>query len=137
MSHSSYKKIKWENMGLCTNCGKEREDPEYKHCAKCRAQSREKRLKREQMGLCVSCGGLRLDPAWKNCARCRDVVRRKQFNKMLATKEPYTESEVKKRVQAHTVNDTHKCWTCEWGRFEGDRFFCPFAYGTCVKEGNV
>lgn len=32
------------------------------------------------------------------------------------------------------IRKNHKCWYCEWGKFEGDRFFCPFIAGTCVKE---
>lgn len=26
-----------------------------------------------------------------------------------------------------------KCWDCVWSTFLGDRFFCPFVPGTCVK----
>jgi hypothetical protein len=35
------------------------------------------------------------------------------------------------------IRKNHKCWYCEWRKFEGDRFFCPFAEGTCVKDGTV
>jgi hypothetical protein len=91
----------------------------------------EKRLKWERMGLCSNCGGLRLEPAYKTCARCRANDREKRL------KAKYSEFEVQKNIGERTIKSDHKCWACEWGRFEGDRFFCPFAEGTCAKEGTI
>lgn len=31
----------------------------------------------------------------------------------------------------------HKCWGCEWGRFESDRFFCLFIKGSCAKTKTI
>ena len=27
----------------------------------------------------------------------------------------------------------HYCMGCPWGRYEGDRFFCPFVTGSCAR----
>lgn len=89
---------------------------------------REKKEQWERMGFCTMCGGLQLDPAYKTCAKCRSKRRERELRNKYATfpDEP--------KLEKRTVSNDHKCWTCEWGRFEGDRFFCPFVEGTCVKE---
>lgn len=87
---------------------------------------KEKHDKWERMGLCTVCGGLRLDPAYKTCARCRAKSREKKIQSIYAD---FPQAPI-----ASEISSDHKCWTCEWGRFEGDRFFCPFVEGTCVKE---
>lgn len=94
----------------------------------------ENRAKWERMGLCSTCGGLRLELEWKTCAKCRKRSREKmralywQGKQPIAPEKPRVPSEIRK---------DHKCWYCEWRKFEGDRFFCPFAEGTCMKDGTV
>ena len=91
-----------------------------------------KRKQWEQMGLCLSCGGLKLEPEYKTCVRCRER-KREQMRAIYAKDKPIPE---KPKVMPEIRKD-HKCWFCEWRRFEQDRFFCPFVEGTCVKDGTV
>lgn len=93
----------------------------------------EKRLKWERMGLCTNCGGLKLEPKFNTCAKCREKSREKM--RRLYAKDNVPEP-VKLKI-APEIRKDHKCWYCEWKKFEGDRFFCPFAEGTCVKDGTV
>lgn len=80
------------------------------------------------MGLCVECGCFKSNPYYKTCEKCRDRDREKKAKKLFelfAVSAKHEITEVKK---------DHKCWSCEWSNFLGDRFFCPFVEGTCAKE---
>lgn len=90
---------------------------------------KEVKEERRRKGLCVNCGGLRLDPAYVWCAKCRTRHKELRILRDLAL-----EGDNQAPVKPEKIRSDHKCWTCEWGRFEGDRFFCPFIEGTCVKE---
>lgn len=92
---------------------------------------KEQRILREMMGLCTSCGKMRDDPRWKTCDRCRAREREKKIANM------YSDFEVIPLPDKREVPSNHKCWKCEWSTFLGDRFFCPFAEGTCAKSGTV
>lgn len=94
----------------------------------------EKRAQWERMGLCTTCGGLKLEPEWRTCAKCR--MRSREKMRAIYAKEKLPIEPEKPKVMPEIRKD-HKCWHCEWSRFEGDRFFCPFAEGTCVKDGTV
>lgn len=91
----------------------------------------ERRLQWERMGLCCKCGGLRLEPAYKWCAECRSKNREKKLRYL------YGNFPEPSKVEKRSVPSDHKCWTCEWSRYEDDRFFCPFVEGTCAKEGTL
>lgn len=90
---------------------------------------KEMRIKRDQMGLCTKCGGMREKPHWKYCDKCRFREREKRLAKLAKSYEFAVIIKDKPEVKKE-----HKCWTCEWSTFLGDRFFCPFVVGTCVKE---
>ena len=97
------------------------------------AATREQRREWERRGLCSNCGGLRLELEWKTCARCRERSREKM--RAIYAKDKMPEPE--KPVVMPEIRKNHKCWYCEWRKFEGDRLFCPFAEGTCVKDGTA
>lgn len=86
----------------------------------------------ERMGLCTNCGGLRLDLEYRMCAKCR-AKERERKRALYAKDMPVDE---KPRIMPE-IRKNHKCWYCEWRRFEQDRFFCPFVEGTCMKDGNA
>lgn len=44
----------WRELGLCTRCGKRRDD-EYIQCVKCRTKMRQKIANRRAKGLCIKC----------------------------------------------------------------------------------
>lgn len=88
----------------------------------------ERKAKWESMGMCCHCGGLRLDPAYKTCARCREQY------KVSRNKKAYENFPDASGLQMPPIKRDHKCWSCEWANWLGDRFFCPFVEGTCVKE---
>ena len=90
-----------------------------------------KRELRERMGLCVECGGLKTYPHHRMCDKCKAKEKAKRLTKLM---EP---TEVEAKLRSLEVKPDHKCWSCEWGRFEGDRFFCPLVLGTCVKDGTA
>lgn len=95
--------------------------------------TKQEREKWERMGLCIDCGGLRLEPKYRRCAKCRELqwgrIYGKGYTRNLTFEELF-------KVQPE-IRKNHKCWNCEWRRFEGDRFFCPFVEGTCIKNGTV
>jgi len=102
---------------------------------------------RKRKGLCPNCGGFRLDLDYATCAKCRSEWRDRRWAKS-KKREKELERERERALELafsaidakkdrEIVKSDHKCWTCVWSRFEGDRFFCPFAEGTCIKEGNV
>lgn len=93
--------------------------------------SREQRLEWERVGLCTNCGGLKLNPTYNWCEKCRAMERAKRNKKALADFQPTRPARTKEKP---AVSETHKCWGCEWGKFLGDRFFCPFPYGVCMKD---
>lgn len=92
----------------------------------------ELRKKRDSMGLCTNCGGMKSNPRWKYCEKCRAREREKRLSKLAGL---YDIIPVKAKMPE--VKKEHKCWSCEWSEFLGDRFFCPFVEGTCVKEDKV
>lgn len=100
---------------------------------------RKMREERKAQGVCIWCGGLIEDVQYVSCLKCREKKReanaryRENRENM---KQLHVEC-VPLEAEQKVISEDHKCWTCEWSRFEGDRFFCLFAYGTCVKEGNV
>ncbi len=89
----------------------------------------ELRKRREQMGLCTKCGGLKSNPHWNWCEKCR-VENRERY----LTRTAGSYAHIPAKAKEPEVKKEHKCWTCEWAKFLGDRFFCPFVEGTCVKE---
>ena len=91
----------------------------------------ELRKRREHMGLCTTCGGMKSNPQWKTCEKCRDKGRQKCISSLVKQIGSY---DVTVKVNVQEVRPEHKCWTCEWSKYLGDRFFCPFVEGTCVKE---
>lgn len=99
---------------------------------KARAEKRELYARRKDMGVCVYCGGLIDNTQYSSCDKCRaewrerNALYRENLRK-LRDKCEVVVPEVKE------VPEDHKCWTCVWSRFEGDRFFCPLV-GTCVKD---
>ena len=89
--------------------------------------------RRRAMGICIYCSGMIDAPQYSLCEKCRakkreeNAIYRESLRKLHEKCfEPIPEEE--KRIP-----EDHKCWTCVWSRFEGDRFFCPII-GTCVKE---
>lgn len=91
---------------------------------------REEHLKWLKAGLCVKCGGLKLKPEYTMCEKCRSIARKARVESKQTFKAP------KIKVYPEIRKD-HKCWNCVWSKFEGDRFFCPFMEGLCVKEVNT
>lgn len=97
--------------------------------------------KRQAMGLCIRCSGLIDNPEYKTCYACRAKIRDSMAEYRQKTKESeelrrkLQLEELKRRASGVDIPADHKCWTCVWSRFEGDRFFCPFVIGTCIKEG--
>lgn len=88
---------------------------------------KERRDQWERMGLCTNCGRMKLEPQYAWCSRCRAKEREKKRRAMLE------QMKVVLIPRYAEISKDHKCWYCEWKRFEGDRFFCPLV-GTCVKE---
>lgn len=104
---------------------------------------RELHAKRTAMGLCIYCSCMIDNPEYKTCSACRAKMResmaefRQRTKEMEEVRKKLQVKELKRKQSGEGIPADHKCWTCEWSRFEGDRFFCPFAEGTCVKERNV
>lgn len=96
--------------------------------------SKEKRNEWERMGLCTHCGGLKLEPEFRMCAKCRAKSRENVQGIYWREKQPIAPEKPKVLPE---IRKNHKCWNCEWRKFEGDRFFCPFVEGTCVKDGTL
>lgn len=107
-------------LGLCVKCGKQVEQPEkYAVCATCREKAR-----------------LRLEPEEKR--EFRKEYMRQYRDDLKATMHRISQA-VQKLMDAKElsvkhdeVSKNHKCWTCVWSRWHGDRFFCPLV--GCVKQ---
>lgn len=92
--------------------------------------------RRKAQGICIWCSGMIDDTKYSMCARCRAKSREDGARYRAKAKELHNKIFVQPEEE-RIIPEDHKCWTCEWSRFEGDRFFCPFAEGTCAKEGTL
>lgn len=108
------------------------------HNAMARESMRKLHDRRKELGLCVYCAKLLDDTTRYSCASCRA---KKQEHKAKAKEKKigkhmllYLEEKKQEPIEI-VIPEDFKCWNCVWGRFLGDRFFCPFPYGICVKEG--
>lgn len=100
-----------------------------------RERMRELHNKRHAMGLCIYCSCMIDNSQYRTCSVCRAKSREKTAKHRREKKE--MEAKHNEVHHVKSIPPDHKCWKCEWRRFEGDRFFCPFAEGTCAKEGTV
>lgn len=91
---------------------------------------------RKAQGICIRCSGLIDNVQYCICERCRAKEREEKARYREKAKELHKKIFVWPEDE-QAISEDHKCFTCEWSRFEGDRFFCPFAEGTCVKERNI
>lgn len=109
-----------KELGLCVRCGMNIDNPgKYVMCEECRAKAK-----------------ARMDPETREWRReyqrkYREDVKEVITRISLAAQSLMEASELKS--QYHTVSAEHKCWTCVWSRWHGDRFFCPLV--GCVKGG--
>ena len=90
--------------------------------------------KRRAMGICIYCSGMIDDPQYSFCARCREKKREKNAKYREYLHKLHNMSEETAPNPPKEVPSNHKCWTCVWSRFEGDRFSCPFPEGICEKD---
>ena len=99
-----------------------------------RARERMRRLheQRKAMGICVRCSGMIDNPQYAMCSKCLAKRREESANYRDKLKKLREKCEVVV-PETEEISEDHKCWTCVWSRFEGDRFFCPLV-GTCVKD---
>lgn len=113
---------------------------------------------RRELGLCVRCGGYIADSdRYVTCDTCREKVRinqssrektewRREYMRQYRAKEKHAIKTIAEKVirlmdmtagdlksDRQSVASDHKCWSCEWSKFHGDRFFCPLV--GCVKDG--
>lgn len=92
--------------------------------------------KRKAMGICVLCSGMIDNTKYSLCASCR-VKKREQnaaYKEMKEVRKLLHEKLFAFPQEEKIIPEDHKCWTCVWSKFEGDRFFCPFPLGICEKE---
>jgi len=65
---------KWKEEGRCIHCGKERDNPRYYTCSKCRLSQRSsaKRMKERRVALsiCYKCGKNPVKDGYKLCEAC-------------------------------------------------------------------
>ena len=109
---------------------------------------------RRELGLCVKCGMNVENPEkYVTCAACREIARTRKYSEekrefrkeymrqyrdeLKATMHRISQS-VQKLMDAKELSvkhdeipKNHKCWTCVWSRWHGDRFFCPLV--GCIK----
>lgn len=95
---------------------------------------RELHDKRHAMGLCIYCSCIIDNVEYKTCAACRAKSREATARHREMIKVQAEQERAMRKASEPLVPTDHKCWTCEWSRLEGDRFFCPFIEGSCVKE---
>lgn len=81
------RKMKLKSLGLCTDCGQEKDREDRFLCLKCRL-SREKTNKeyyilKRDLGFCVNCGDIREDATRTRCNSCRrkeNIKRRENYD---------------------------------------------------------
>ncbi len=127
----------WKARGLCSDCGRTREDESFKRCYRCRSTTRSigrrNFKKKETLGVCRVCGKSLGDSKYKNCETCLLKMRgrdRKKYIKrfdnrkcrgcggpkdsnratcMLCRIRGKRAREEKKRV----AHETRTCWRCK------------------------
>jgi hypothetical protein len=83
--------------GMCSKCGKERENKSFNQCNKCRIKGREndKRLRdrRRDKGLCIYCGKFKAKNGYSKCESCRKINLKitKRYRKELSQIQSKTE----------------------------------------------
>lgn len=86
------KRKRWKQLGLCSGCGKEREDKAFLVCAACREKSKamgkKRALSRKANSLCTKCGDV-LDPssALSTCDSCAAIKREDRKQRLSAIRD--------------------------------------------------
>ena len=96
--------------------------------------------KRSSMGLCIFCGCMIDDHKYKTCSGCRSNQREicaKYREQKKEEKATFAFLLNPSEPQQPIIPENHKCWSCEWSKYEYDRFFCLFVEGTCAKNGTA
>lgn len=109
---------------------------------------------RRELGLCVKCGMDVENPEkYVMCSACREKQRglfnteemrtyRRNYQRNYREEVKHTLERIAIEVQKLSaaknlrsdrkdIPKDHKCWDCVWGRWHGDRFFCPLV--GCIK----